>query len=77
MATLVHSCNYVAKILSFGLFHSFLKSYSKSQDQMTYNGKVIFTFVVLPRKHRFQTESWMKAIEFCSNVSNPHIEWFV
>ena len=45
-----------AQILSRGL--SFTgKSYSKNQDHMTYNGKVTFTFVVLPHKPRFQTDT--------------------
>ena len=34
-----------------------VKSYSKSQDHMTYSGKVIQTFLVLPHKSRFQTET--------------------
>ena len=33
------------------LYH--FKSYSKNQIHMTYNGKVICTFVVLPHKTRF------------------------
>ena len=50
----------LAQILSFAFFHS----YSKNQDDMTYNSKVICTFVVLPHNPRFQTETWIKAIVY-------------
>ena len=33
---------------------------------MAYDGKVICTFVVLPRKPHFQTETWVRAIESLS-----------
>ena len=38
------------------------KSYSKNQDRMTYNGKVICISVILPHKPCFQTETWIRAI---------------
>ena len=39
------------------------KSHFKNQDHVTYNGKVICTFVILLHKPRLQTETWKRAIE--------------
>ena len=55
----------IYRLVSFTNF----KSYSKNQDHMTYDGKFICTFVVLPHKPRFQTKNLNKDAYKIDNVA--------
>ena len=43
-------------------FYFIRKKNSKNKDNITHNGEVICTFVVLPHRPRFQTEAWIRTI---------------
>ena len=67
MAAVVNSCNYVTwwsvKLKVYHLVSfNYLKLYSKNQNHITYNGKGICAFVVLPHKPCFQIETLIKVI---------------
>ena len=70
MATVINSCVITSPDdqLSWNYIHlvsfAHLKPYPKTK---IYNDKVICTFVILPHKPRFQTETWIKTIR--------HAEW--